>query len=357
MTGLLALDLFCGCGGFSLGFEMAGIDVLAGVDIDGDCLKTYARNLRGKAIQADIAGIKDPEEFVKHHLGNHDIDIIFGSPPCQPFSPAGIVKLKSLGVDPSIDPRLGLWQYFVKFVISLKPCFFVMENVPGFLSAGIPDKIIEITGEHGYRCEVAKLDASKFGVPQKRRRVFVFGSLDGRIVLPEGDGNVVTVYDAISDLPEIPHGNRVNVMEYDRDPITDYQKRMREHSQLLYNHVTRSHNVMDLQIFALIPEGGTYLDVPVEMRRYRDDVFHDRYRRLRWDAPSWTLVAHMGKDTLRYVHPSQVRTISVREAARLQSFPDTFIFPVSMTKAFKQIGNAVPPLLARAVGESLVRCL
>lgn len=345
-----AIDLFCGCGGFSLGFEMAGTDVVLGIDNDPQCIKTYRRNLSGKAVSCDITKIEDPQSFLEEHIGIREIDIIFGSPPCQTFSPAGIVKLKSLGIDPKEDPRYGLWRYFIKFVLAIKPQCFVMENVLGIMSTEIPNFVVKITEKYGYRCGVITLDAVDFGVPQKRLRTFVIGCLNDEtlLILPQKNEKKNTVWDAISDLPPIPHNHKIDVMEYDRDPITDYQKLMREGSETIYNHVTKRHNERDLKIFASLREGETFSN--------RSDGFKDRYRRLKWNEPSWTLVAHISKDA-RYIHPSQLRTISVREAARLQSFPDRFVFPVSMTQAFKQIGNAVPPLLAKKIAQVLLEVL
>lgn len=346
---ITAIDLFCGCGGFSFGFEKAGINVVAGIDNDPWCIRTYEKNLSGKAILYDITKIQDPKKFLEEHVGIGEVDIVFGSPPCQTFSNAGVVKLKSLGINPQSDQRYGLWKDFIRFVTVLKPSYFVMENVPGFGKTEIPAFIDKITRKHGYHCRTYILDAVNFGVPQKRKRIFICGSKNGEISLPVRDENtrINTVWDAISDLPEIPCGHKNDVMEYDKKPLSDYQKKMRANSKMLYNHVTKQHSEKNLKIFGSLREGEIYSN--------RCDAFRDRYRRLKWNEPSWTLVAQMSKDMNRYIHPSQLRTISVRESARLQSFPDTFIFPISMTQALKQIGNAVPPLLSEIIARSILK--
>ena len=366
-----ALDLFCGAGGLSLGFEMAGFDVVLGIDSDQKCAETYSRNL-GRCTVADITGIRNPVTFLESETGLEGVDVIIGGPPCQTYSPAGRIKMRSLGRDPGSDPRNWLWRHFMRFVESLKPDWFVMENVPGMAGVMVdghrlPDLIVKAAGRRGYRAEWRILQASDYGVPQTRRRLFVIGSRTGEeIPWPERiTDRPVTVWEAISDLPVIPHGFRETVIRYTpRCRLTEYQRMMREGADgWLYNHVTRRHNEQDLLVFSLLPEGGKYTDVPGELRRYRDDIFKDKYRKLRRDAPSWTLEAHMAKDTYRFIYPSRPgepeppRTISVREAARLQSFPDSFVFPESLTHAFRQIGNAVPPLMARAVAESLLTFL
>lgn len=367
-----ALDLFCGAGGLSLGFEMAGFDVVLGVDSDARCIETYSQNLRGSGIVRDVAQIRDPRVFLESTTGLKRVDVIIGGPPCQTFSPVGRIKLRSLGRDPGRDPRAELWRHFLRFVRELRPDWFVMENVPGMASVKyngclLPDAIVEAARKMGYVAEWRILQASHYGVPQTRKRIFIVGNrADYPIPWPEKISDTpVTVWDAISDLPIVPHGFReFDILYEPRGRRTEYQKLMRNGAgRKLYNHVTRWHREEDLLAFSLLPEGGKYTDLPKRLRRYRDDIFQDRYRKLRRDAPSWTIDAHISKDTYRYIYPSRdgepepPRTISVREAARLQSFPDRFIFPKALTHAFRQIGNAVPPLMAKAVGDCLIKCL
>lgn len=366
------VDLFCGAGGLSLGFEKAGFNVILGVDSDPECIRTYNSNFREGGVVRDITRIRDIERFVKRHTGGEDVHVLIGGPPCQTYSPVGRIKLRSLGRDPEKDPRNGLWKWFMKFVKELRPLYFVMENVPGMASIRnngevLPDHIVGVARELGYNAEWKILDATDYSVPQTRKRLFIIGNRTGTpIPWPEKrTRKPVTVWEAISDLPVVPHGFREHEIEYiPRGKLTQYQKRMRRNAgDVLYNHVTRWHREEDLIAFELLPEGGKYTDLPKKLRRYRDDIFQDRYRKLRRDEPSWTIDAHIAKDTYRYIYPSRPghpeppRTISVREAARLQSFPDTFVFPEKLTHAFRQIGNSVPPLMAQAVAESVLHDL
>ena len=363
------IDLFCGAGGLSLGFEMAGFDILLGVDLDSRCITTYSQNHLARGVEQDISKIKSPKDFVVSATGVEEIDVIIGGPPCQTYSPVGRIKLRSLGRDPERDPRNRLWRHFLRFVKELKPEWFVMENVPGMVSvkyngSTLPEIIVRIAQKMGYRTEWRILDASDYGVPQRRKRLFIVGNrLDLPIPWPERTvKEPITVWEAISDLPIIPHGFRQNEIPYSpRGKLTEFQKLMRTNAgKTLYNHVTRWHREDDLLAFSLLPEGGKYTDLPKNLRRYRDDIFRDRYRKLRRDEPCWTIDAHISKDTYRYIYPSRPgdpeppRTISVREAARLQSFPDTFVFPEKLTHAFRQIGNSVPPLMAKAVAECVM---
>lgn len=147
--------------------------------------------------------------------------------------------------------------------------------------------------------------------------------------------------------------------QYKPQRPSKYQEKMRIRMPLrgegVMNHICRSHNDLDLSIFQIMPQGGKYKDIPENMKRYRDDIFGDKYKRLKWDEPSWTLTAHMQKDSLAYIHPLQNRSISVREAARLQSFPDHFVFVAPMTRMFELVGNSVPPLLAEAIAHPIVQ--
>jgi len=361
------LDLFCGAGGLSLGFEMAGFKSVLGIDFDNKCVETYSKNI-GHAVLADISKIKKPKEFFIEHTEMEYVDAIIAGVPCQTFSSIGRCVLKSLGRNPIDDPRTFLWTHFMRFVEDLKPDLFVIENVQGMLSVKylnqlMPELIAKVANDLGYFVKYKVLNSADYGVPQIRKRLFLVGSrISNDIPFPEKTTDTpVTVWEAISDLPIIPHGFRIAEMPYSpRCKLTKYQKMMRENAgNTLYNHVTRWHNEQDLYIFSILPEGGLYSDVPLELRRYRGKIFKEKYRKLIRNAPSWTIVANIFKDTRSYIYPSRPdepeppRTISVREAARLQSFPDTFIFPKSMTSAFKQIGNAVPPLMAKALAESL----
>lgn len=394
------IDLFAAPGGLSLGFEMAGFKCLAGVDIDQTAMLTYRKNFPDAiAIVDDITHLKSEDLLKRANINAADVNVIIGGPPCQGFSTVGRVKIASLvrkGVwnlsnsHPRFidDPRNVLYKEFVRIVKDIKPEIFVMENVPGMMSyrnGEIVSQIIEDFKHLGYRTEARVLNAVWFGVPQVRKRIFFIGTKmkDMEIIWPEPKfaepeeatmnldifikgsrlKRPVTVWEAIGDLPE-PIQGRPGLadvpLDYDKPPFSEYQKWAREGSSKVHNHITRQHSERDIQVFSLMKEGMWWKDLPKEIKDlygYRDDIFHDKMKRLRSDKPSWTIVAHLYKDGYMYIHPKQPRTITVREAARLQGFPDRFIFMGSRTEQFKQVGNAVPPLLAKAVAECVKHML
>ncbi len=371
----------------SYGLERAGFVVAAGIDSDAYACETHAANLLSHTVRTDIRTIADPHALLDE-LAIPRVDLIVGGPPCQGFSLAGQAKVRSLskGFRDEIYARNYLYREFVRFVEALQPSFFVMENVPQLSSFadGVIGKLIasdfEAIGYHVYR-EV--LDASRFGVPQARRRLFFVGSRIGRVYRPprETHGRVLpvrTLADAISDLPAVFAPALDEVLEYvpraraefRADPT--YRDLMRSglpagELDRLYDHVVRPVREDDAHIFRTMRPGDRYRDVDPAYRRYelkaaeKDGDYHfaDRYYKLRWEDPCITITAHMAKDGYRYIYPDpdQPRTLSVREAARIQSFPDHFRFAGYRTNRFQQIGNAVPPLLAEAIGRSLGRAL
>jgi DNA (cytosine-5)-methyltransferase 1 len=377
----LVLDLFCGAGGMSLGFVMAGYDVGLAVDTHPLACKTHAHNLGGRCVQKDVRTIKNPEQFMDSH-GLERVDVIIGGPPCQGFSRVGRGKLRQVRNDPEFkdDPRNLYYREFLRLLRALRPLYFVIENVPDMAYyAYNGDLLIEkmteelarlgYSGGPGGRPAWKVLRADEYGVPQTRRRLFVAGNRLGvPISWPRRThlADPVTTWAAIGDLPIIAHGHREDQMPYTPRQETAYQRLMRHGMRdrglrgLLYNHQTRWHNEQDLRAFEWMPEGGKYVDLPSKFKRYRDDIFKDKYRKLVRDQPSWTVEAHIGRDTYRHIYPSRKgepeppRTISVREAARLQSFPDWFRFIGPFTKQFRQIGNAVPPLMARALAKAIL---
>jgi DNA (cytosine-5)-methyltransferase 1 len=372
----VVLDLFCGAGGMSLGFAMAGYEVALGVEKDIVAARTHAHNFEGRCHQGDIHDITDPEQFIQDN-GIAKIDVIIGGPPCQGFTRVGRGKIRSLRRDPTFihDPRNQFYLEFIRFVRTLKPLYFVMENVPDLLlyrdedGQTVLDRALAIfRDELGYKAESMVLHADHYGVPQKRKRLFIVGNRIGQEVYEPTkthEGTPITLWNAISDLPIISHKHRLDEMPYiPRHVLNTYQQLMREGAgTTLYNHQTRYHNPQDLEAFMYMPEGGKYIDLPEQYKRYRDDIFKDKYRKLYRNQPSWTIEAHIGKDSYRHIYPSvagepePARTISVREAARLQSFPDRFRFCGPFTRQFYQLGNAVPPLLANAVALSILPAL
>ncbi len=368
------LDLFCGAGGMSWGFQMAGYSIEVGIDTDFLACKTHSRNINGKTLCMDLRSISDPLRFYDEN-GFNPVDIIIGGPPCQGFSRVGRGKLRHIMNDRNFihDPRNQYYREFIRFVKALKPLYFVIENVPDMEKYEdgeglILDKIEKELKGLGYITDHRVLKAEEYGVPQRRRRLFIVGNRLGQPITwpeqthgPDREYPFVTVWDAIGDLPVVGIKHRKDVIPYvPRCELNLYQELMREGCDgVLYNHQTRWHNDQDLEAFTLLPEGGKYKDLPDQYKRYRDDIFKDKYRKLIRSEPSWTVEAHLSKDTYRHIFPSRVgdpeppRTISVREAARLQSFPDSFFFEGPFTKKFYQVGNAVPPLLAKALAETI----
>jgi DNA (cytosine-5)-methyltransferase 1 len=366
------LDLFCGAGGMSLGFQMAGYTVGLGVDRDTQACLTHAHNFNRQTVCVDLLDISNPLAFLANNC-IEQVEVIIGGPPCQGFSRVGRGKLRTLNQIYTQDSRNLLYQLFIRFVEAIRPLYFVMENVPdmGKYMAGDERLIKKIQNEFanlGYLTDVRLLCAADYGVPQLRKRLFLIGNRLGiPVTWPKpthGPGRkrpYVTVWQAISDLPIVGINFRQDEITYvPRNALNEYQSAMRQGSDgMLYNHQTRWHNVQDVEAFYLMPEGGKYNNLPAQYKRYRDDIFKDKYRKLIRNQPSWTVEAHIGKDSYRHIYPSipdgpePPRTISVREAARLQSFPDNFRFIGPFTKQFHQLGNAVPPLLAKAIADHL----
>lgn len=372
----VVLDLFCGAGGMSQGFAMAGYEIALGVEKDLLAVQTHAYNFGERCYQGDIHDIADPEQFIQDH-GIARVDVIIGGPPCQGFTRVGRGKIRSLRRDPTFihDPRNQLYLEFIRFIRVLRPLYFVMENVPDLRlyhdedGETVLDKALNIfCNELGYQAKWMLLHANDYGVPQTRKRLFIIGNrIEQEIYEPEKthQDNSITLWEAISDLPIVSHKHRLDEMPYvPRHELNTYQQLMREDAgTILYNHQTRYHNAQDLEAFTHMILGGKYVNLPEQYKRYRDDIFKDKYRKLDRNAPSWTIEAHIGKDSYRHIYPSITgqpeppRTISVREAARLQSFPDRFRFCGPFTRQFYQVGNAVPPLLAKAVAQSILPAL
>ncbi len=338
------IDLFCGCGGFSLGFERAGFNVLLGIDVWSDALKTYVLNHKdSKTLQADLSQLSPSD--TESLLEGHDVDVIIGGPPCQGFSIAG----KRI-VD---DIRNKLYKNFVNFVAYYKPKAFVMENVPNILSIGggaVRESILKDFTELGYTVEYKILTASDYGVPQNRRRAIFVGFHNGHhFEFPAPyKASKVTSKEALSDLPELSLEDGAC---YPSAPMSDYQRLMRENSDAVNNHQATVHNQKTIDIISLVPDGGNYKDLPIELRETRK--VHIAWTRLNSTKPSFTIdTGHR-----HHFHYSYNRIPTARESARIQSFPDDFFFTCSRTSQLKQIGNAVPPLLGEAIAKSLLNQL
>lgn len=334
------IDLFAGCGGMSLGFEKAGFKQILAIDNWQDALDTYKfNNPNAVTICGDLSKIK-ASDIQKEH-GISSVDVIIGGPPCQGFSIAG----KRI-ID---DERNKLYKAFVSFVETFQPQAFVMENVPNILSIGdgmVKDSIIDDFTKLGYKVSYKILLASDYGVPQNRRRAIFVGFKNGttyEFPMPTIE-RPVTTKDALSDLPEqtINDGE-----EYPSKPLSDYQKLMREGAECLYNHQATVHTEQTQRIISMVPDGGNYTCLPVELQQTRK--VHIAWTRLNSNKPSITI--DTGHN--HHFHYKYNRVPTSRESARLQSFPDTYIFQKGKTSQLKQIGNAVPPLMAQVIAEQL----
>ena len=338
------IDLFCGCGGLSFGFIEAGYDVLLGIDHWKDAIITFENTHKNaKGIVADLF-TETPKDISKQ-TGIKDIDVIIGGPPCQGFSIAG----KRI-ID---DERNQLYKSFVSFVDFYKPKAFLMENVPNIVSMGkgiVKDSIIKDFEKLGYTVVYKVLLASEFGVPQNRRRAFFVGTKNNKeFVFPEPTTkNPVNAEDAISDLSE---KSIIDGTNYKTEPKSDYQKLIRGKSNFIYNHEITNHSEQTTSIISLVPDGGNYKDLPEELRKTRN--VNIAWTRLNSKKPSFTIdTGHR-----HHFHYKYNRVPTVRESARIQSFPDTFIFLGSKTSQYKQVGNAVPPILAQIIATEVKKYL
>lgn len=364
------IDLFSGAGGMSVGFEKAGFNICASIELMEKYAKTHEINFPNcKSLSGDIREIPPSDFEHKTGISPKDSIIIIGGPPCQTFSAIGQSKIKSISKeDIKKDPRNYLFKNYFEYVEYFRPDVFVMENVPNLKTkykGEIFNKILKICDDLGYSVKWDILDSADYGVPQKRKRLFIVGTkIEGKqfeFPIPTHVGKPTTVYDAISDLPDIYDGIRAGDLPYSKETgITPYQKLMREGNVVVGNNICRMSNERAKKVFVEMKPGDIYMDLPPEVRQilpFREDIFHDRLKKLDFKKPSWTILAHIGMDGYRYIHPSEIRTLSVREAARIQSFPDKFKFNGNMREQYIQVGNSVPPLLANSLAEKVKELL
>jgi DNA (cytosine-5)-methyltransferase 1 len=367
-TAVLAADLFAGAGGLSLGLEQAGLRVVIGADHDREALETHRHHFAGMALDWDL-GEAAVVERIAQLIRVNKIDVLAGGPPCQPFSKAGRSRMRHLvreGVHEPHDRRRDLWRSFLEVARLARPRAVVMENVPEMAldrEMFILRSMVHELEAMGYRVQVRVVDAWRYGVPQFRQRLILVATLDNApFDWPAENARKVTVANAISDLPPVrggwrPTGGAAGWAEYS-GPRTSFQRAMRTDTSAadegkVFDHITRPVREDDERAFELLDAESRYSDLPPHLKRYRDDIFDDKYKRLSGNDVSRTITAHIAKDGYWYIHPEQNRTLTVREAARLQTFPDTYRFAGPPSAAFKQIGNAVPPRLGLAVGLSL----
>ena len=387
------VDLFCGAGGLSEGFRRSGFRVIGAVDTNEVALRTFGLNhpeLPQEAIlAADLVTLS--AEDLRKAIGGRQIDVLIGAPPCQGFSHVGHRSKRSKhGMSREVhgDARNYLFEAFVRLASELKPHLVVMENVPGMESARVQNRsFVDLAMARleacGYRATYWKLDATAFGVPQERTRIFVVGSRSGLLParpeceyksLQEGSLDAdalpqVTLSEAIFDLPPLEAGDGVAVTKREGGPVDDRRARrylqkfrLLDSPRVIFNHTTRYNNELDLELYALLRQGedsGNFLERTGrrDLMRYRTDAFDDKYMRLDENSPCRTIVAHLAKDGNGYVHPRQTRSLSFREAARVQSFSDSFAFCGSPSDQWIQLGNAVPPVLGEAIARSFSACI
>ena len=362
----LAVDLFCGAGGLSLGLERGGFHVVLGVDRDPTAIETHRAYFPGASVLADISDEGVLDELLAPLRGCR-IDLLAGGPPCQPFSKAArwIRSAATEGKGSLRDHRRELWVSFLYAAEMLRPRSILIENVTdiatnedGFVLRAIFSRMEEL----GYSVDCRTYFARELGVAQHRQRIFIVGFRDGARVLdwpvPLPREKQPTLREAICDLPELKGGWDEETPRYD-GPETELQRKLRDglRDGVLYDHVTRAVRKDDLIAFQMMSDRTRYDHLPEELRRYGATSFTDKYNRLSWDEPSRAIAAHISKDGYWYIHPVQHRTLSLREAARIQSFPDWFRFAGFRTNALRQIGEAVPPFVAGAIGRKIFNFL
>jgi len=378
-----AIDLFCGAGGISLGLQNAGFEVLLGSDIDSACAATYQENFPKHAFwSGDIQDLSLQRIRALTGLHKGELDLLIGGPPCQGFS--------SIGARRQSDPRNRLLFEFLRIASHLRPRCIAIENVPGLAAladGAVLRDIASSFSELGYSLRLAELLAAQYGVPQMRWRMVFLGFRNDLGVPPglgfprpthgrRGIGELVPnctvgqedaagflrVRDAISDLPPIVAGEESS--HYGGPPEGDYQRTMRKGLRTeLYNHYAPRLSPQNLRRLAALRPGQDWRDLPRHllpgsMRRAKLKDHTRRYSRMTWDGvPRSIITRFRDPKSGEYTHPEQHRTISIREAARIQSFPDSFRFFGNNSQQYNQVGNAVPARLAEAVGREIIACL
>lgn len=369
---MTVIDLFSGCGGLALGFKWASFNTLLASDVDENCEKTYKFNFpKVPFIREDLRNISTDQ--IKSQVAE-TVDVVIGGPPCQGFSLANKNRNKV-----KHDPRNELFYEFVRVVTDLQPKAFVMENVRGLLSMQ-KGKVIQLMKEEfenaglGYDVDYKVLLASDYGVPQNRQRVIMIGVRKDLNIKPEFPSQTydrpITVWEAISDLPQIKASEGEEKMTYKSDAENKYQAFMRQSSSAVYNHVAMRHTQRLIDRFQVIKAGQSLAHVPQEHAAVKRGkpmekskiVFSQNNQRLHADRPAPTIAASFQSN---FIHPYLHRNFTAREGARLQSFPDDFIFQGMRTKMswekglsqYQQIGNAVPPLLGYAIANKIKKIL
>lgn len=383
MNTLSTIDLFAGAGGITEGFRQAGFHCLFSNDFNSSAVETFRLNHPDTLATCGPVEQQHPAKVRKLlGIGKGELDCMVGGPPCQGFSiyaPDRILE----------DPRNSMFRHYLRFVDEFAPRTLLIENVPGMLSLGggkVVETILKELSNRGYHTACRILLAAHYGVPQSRWRLIFLASRSLGLCHPEpthyhearanftGGSTLttrlqpmdalllkpaVTLRDAISDLPEIPAGGGSDVQSYGKNrKLGEYAARLRQGAELLYNHTANRLSPINLERLRHIPPGGAWTDIPFEllpagMKKARKSDHTKRYGRLEWDSLACTMLTKCDPHWGAVYHPEQPRTFSVRETARIQSFPDSYRFLSTRGSQFEQVGNAVPVLLAKAIAEAI----
>lgn len=372
------VDLFCGAGGLSIGFEKAGFSVILANDIDEASIETFRHN--HPKIPTENIELGDISEFIKNKkdfLTKNNFSVVVGGPPCQGFSMANRQRIIN-------DPRNVLYKKFIEVIVLSKPSFLVMENVKGMLP--FAPQIVEDFKLIGYTANFKLFNAKDFGVPQNRERLIYIGVKDGYTKKPEEviseifediEKNKISKYvplkEALWGLRKLSARSKKGdtSIESKESGVTqdevvgkskpnDYIMRINHKTipKVIHNHKARYNNERDLEIFRLLPPGGKSDHESIQHimpYKNRAHIFKDKYYKLDPNKPSKTITSHMKFDCNMYIHPFEARGITPREAARIQSFPDNYVFKGSYTRWYAQVGNAVPPLLGEVIATSIAK--
>lgn len=383
LPALSTIDLFSGAGGITEGFRQAGYQCLYGNDSMPEAMETFRHNhSEAWADCRSIEKVRPAHIREKLNLAKGQLDVLVGGPPCQGFSINAPERFLS-------DPRNKLFKDYVRFLEEFEPKAFLFENVPGLLSLGdgkVLDRILSEFKRLSYHVTVKILFAAHYGVPQERWRLILLGSRFGEIAPPppthyalgranfRGGGGIltfkleesdksrllpaVTVADAIGDLPRLKMGEGAEILGYTGDPLSDYAREMRNVHGVTYNHFAAKLSKQNVERMEYVKPGGSWRDIPHHllpkgMQRARKSDHTKRYGRLRSDGLAGTILTKCDPHWGAVFLPDQNRTLTVREAARFQSFPDSYQFLGSRVSQYEQVGNAVPVLMAKAIGNSI----
>lgn len=349
------IDLFCGCGGMSWGLYKKGFNIIAGFDIWDIALKTFNNNIKtAKTINLDITDVSPTQVLKEEGINPNEIDVIIGGPPCQGFSKNTPASWRFLE-----DSRNQLYKSYLRFVKEINPKIVIIENVAEIYNAFggvVRNEIITTLKSYGYKVSVKIINMSKYGIPQRRRRCFFFASKVGTPKFPKEKNNIISGWNAISDLPIVNQGDGYDGMSYSCNPLNEYQEHMRLNSLSVYNHIANIMKPLQTERIASIKAGQSLKDMPKQLQV--KSGYSGAYGRLDYTSIAPTItrwVFHIGSG--RFSHPREIRGFTMREAARIQSFSDDFHFLGSRNEQAGQIGNAVPPYFMEQMADKIIDAL